>query len=125
MKLDKNAWLEKRLGDITIKLTDGAHNVPQAQVSGLPMISARDIQNYKIDVSNPRFISIEDFEKENKRTNVQTNDILLTIVGTIGRCALIPTNFEKFTLQRSVAVIKTTEYPQYILTFFDERSIIK
>jgi type I restriction enzyme S subunit len=119
MKLSKNKWKEVELGSIAVKLTDGAHNVPKELQEGLPMISARDIQNYKIDLSNPRYISKEDFIKESKRTNVQPNDILLTIVGTIGRCAIIPKDFPEFTLQRSVAVINTTEYPNYILTYFD------
>jgi type I restriction enzyme S subunit len=119
MKLRKDKWKEVELSSIALKLTDGAHNVPKEQQVGLPMISARDIQNYKIDLSNPRYISKEDFIKESKRTNVQPNDILLTIVGTIGRCAIIPNNFPQFTLQRSVAVISTTENPNFILTYFD------
>lgn len=119
MKLSKNNWIVRDLGEITTKLTDGAHNVPKSLQKGLPMISARDISNYKIDLSNPRYISKEDFIKENKRTNVQADDILLTIVGTIGRCAIIPANFVRFTLQRSVAVIKTDQNQQYILTYFD------
>ena len=119
MKLRKDKWIEESLGTVAIKLTDGAHNVPKALQSGYPMISARDIQDYKIDLSNPRFISLENFERENKRTNVQENDILLTIVGTIGRCAIIPNNFKRFTMQRSVAVIRTNQHPQYILAYID------
>jgi type I restriction enzyme S subunit len=119
MKLIKDKWIEVTLGTIATKLTDGAHNVPRALPTGYPMISARDIQDYKIDLSNPRFISKEDFERENKRTNVQEDDILLTIVGTIGRCAIIPNNFKRFTMQRSVAVIRTNQYPQYILTYIN------
>ncbi len=119
MKLRKEKWEEVELRSIALKLTDGAHNVPKELQEGLPMISARDIQNYKIDLSNPRYISKEDFIKESKRTNAQPFDILLTIVGTIGRCAIVPNDFPQFTLQRSVAVIRTTEYPNYILTYFD------
>jgi restriction endonuclease S subunit len=119
MILNKAKWREVELASIAIKLTDGAHVVPDALQTGLPMISARDIQNYKIDLSNPRYISEEAFSKESKRTNVQPDDLLLTIVGTIGRCAIIPNGFPKFTLQRSVAVISTTEFPNYMLTFFD------
>lgn len=119
MNLIRKNWVEVDLGTIATKLTDGAHNVPRALQSGLPMISARDINDYNIDLTNPRYISKEDFEKENRRTNVQSNDILLTIVGTIGRCAIIPEIFERFTMQRSVAVIRTNQFPQYILTFLD------
>jgi type I restriction enzyme S subunit len=43
---------------------------------------------------------------ENKRTDVETGDVLLTIVGTIGRVAVVTEDLPKFTLQRSVAVLK-------------------
>ncbi len=119
MKLRKNNWERKSLGEISTRITDGAHIIPREQQTGLPMLSAKDIKNYKIDFSNPRFISKEDFEKEDKRTNIQPNDILLTIVGTIGRCAMVLNEYPKFTLQRSVAVIRTKANPKYLLTFID------
>jgi type I restriction enzyme S subunit len=48
----------------------------------------------------------DSFDLENKRTNVQPGDVLLTIVGTIGRSAVVPGGIEQFSLQRSVAVLK-------------------
>ena len=48
----------------------------------------------------------EDYELENKRTQVSLGDVLLTIVGTIGRCAFIEDPNLNITLQRSVSVIK-------------------
>ena len=42
---------------------------------------------------------------ENQRTNIEVGDVLLTIVGSIGRSAVVQNN-NHFALQRSVAVIK-------------------
>ena len=58
-----------------------------------------------INFENPRYLKEEDFNRENKRTDVTLGDVLLTIVGTIGRTAVVNIE-EKFTLQRSVAVLK-------------------
>lgn len=100
-------WKWARLGDICFKVTDGSHNPPKGiDGIGYPMLSAVNI-NKGIDFSKPaRVISAETFEKEHKRTGIQKGDVLLTIVGTIGRAAVVETD-KLFTLQRSVAVLKT------------------
>lgn len=72
------------------------------------MLSARNIQCGEIQFDNFRLISEEDFALEHRRTQVATNDVLLTIVGTIGRVAVVPKNAPAFSLQRSVAVLKPT-----------------
>ena len=54
-------------------------------------------------------MSEEDFIKENKRTNISANDLLMTIVGTIGRVAIVPDNLTGICVQRSVAVLKTKQ----------------
>ncbi len=111
-------WKILPLKEVCRKITDGSHNPPAPQLTGVPMISAKDVINGRIDFSNPRLINETDFERENKRTQVTPGDILLTIVATIGRCAVVPINAPKFTLQRSVAVIKTNAYPNFLVYFF-------
>jgi type I restriction enzyme S subunit len=69
------------------------------------MLSSKNIFNDSINFNNPRYLREEDFMRENKRTDVSKGDVLLTIVGTIGRTAVVNLE-EKFTLQRSVAVLK-------------------
>ncbi|EJD3766384.1 restriction endonuclease subunit S, partial [Klebsiella pneumoniae] len=75
-------------------------------------------QDGYIDIENPsRYVSEDDFEKENARTLVQKNDVLLTIVGSIGRSAVV-LNHKSFVLQRSVAVIATSLYSHFLSNFF-------
>ncbi len=70
------------------------------------MLSAVNIFKNKIHFSTYRLISEDSFIKEDQRTDIKSGDVLLTIVGAIGRAAVVPEKCEKFTLQRSVAVIK-------------------
>jgi len=100
-------WIECTLEDISYKITDGSHNPPKKESNGYLMLSAKNIANNKIDFSEGRFISKENFEIENKRTQIEPNDILLTIVATIGRSAVVKEYKNQFVLQRSVAVIGT------------------
>lgn len=88
------------------KITDGSHNPPKGiDNSQFMMLSSKNVFNNSINFENPRYLTEEDFNRENKRTNVTFGDVLLTIVGTIGRTAVVNIE-EKFTLQRSVAVLK-------------------
>ena len=92
--------------DICSSLTDGSHNPPQGiSESSFLMLSSKNVFDDNITLDEPRFLSKEDFEKENKRTNIKTGDILLTIVGTVGRSAVVTADLPPFTLQRSVAVL--------------------
>lgn len=111
-------WEWVRLGVLCKKLTDGSHNPPKDAGNGYPMLSSQNIQNGYIDIENPsRYVSEDDFEKENARTLVQKNDVLLTIVGSIGRSAVVLDD-KSFVLQRSVAVIATSLYSHFLSNFF-------
>jgi type I restriction enzyme M protein len=105
------------LSELCNKITDGSHNPPPKAESGFPMLSAKNIINNSIVFDDPRWITEEDFYGEDKRTQVQTKDILLTIVGAIGRVAIVPENCPPLTLQRSVAVLKHNQKinPEYLM----------
>ena len=98
-------WEARRLRDVVSKLVDGSHNPPAKQEVGTPMLSARNIENGRIVFEDFRRIDKAAFAVEDARTRIAPGDVLLTIVGTIGRSAVVPDNMELFALQRSVAVL--------------------
>ena len=99
------AWEQRHLRDFVTKLVDGSHNPPAKQEAGHPMLSARNVEQGRIVFEGFRFISNEAFVIENARTRIAPGDVLLTIVGTIGRSAVVPEGIGPFALQRSVAVL--------------------
>ncbi len=104
---DAVSWKTVKLEEICHKITDGSHNPPKGvEYSEYLMLSSKNIHNDIISYDEPRFLSKSNFEGENKRTDIQLGDVLLTIVGTIGRCAVFEGSGSRFTLQRSVAVLK-------------------
>ena len=104
--LNPNGWKQAPLSEVCSRIADGSHNPPKATDTGFPMLSARNIQERRINFDDFRFISEEDFTTEHARTDIATGDVLLTIVGTIGRTAVVKEGIEPFALQRSVAVLK-------------------
>ena len=112
-------WTAVSLKAIVAKLVDGSHNPPSKRESGVPMLSARNILNNQIAFEAHRLISEEDFKREHARTRISPGDVLLTIVGTIGRSAVVPASAKRFALQRSVAVITPTGVlPKYLMYQF-------
>ena len=96
-----------KLGEFCVQITDGSHNPPSGvEQSEYLMLSSKNIDDDIITTDSPRFLSDSDYIVENKRTNVNEGDLLMTIVGTIGRVAIVPQELEGICLQRSVAVIK-------------------
>ncbi len=101
-----SGWEWKTLGDVCEKISDGSHNPPKGTAANeYKMLSSKNIFNDSLNFDDPRFLTKEEFDLENKRTNVKKGDILLTIVGTIGRCCVFLED-EPVVFQRSVAVLK-------------------
>jgi type I restriction enzyme S subunit len=109
-----DGWEINKLKEVCTKITDGSHNPPKGlESSNYIMLSSKNVLNDIIHYQKPRYLSKEDFLQENKRTQVSYDDVLLTIVGTIGRVAVVPKEHRNFTLQRSVAVLKTDKEKIY------------
>ena len=119
-------WNWAILKDISFSISDGSHNPPLDKGFGVPLLSAANINNNSVQIDNPtRWITNEEWEIENQRTNIEIGDVLLTIVGSIGRSAVVETN-ERFALQRSVAVIKPCLIsPFYLMYIFQTPQIQK
>lgn len=100
-------WPMVTLVEVCERITDGSHNPPKEDLEGKEyMLSSQNINDGKINFRNARKISLVDFKKEDKRTDIHAGDVLITIVGTIGRVSLVSPDTPKFTLQRSVGVLK-------------------
>jgi len=101
-------WEVVRLGEIVEYLRDGSHGTHENVENGIYFLSAKDINDGKVLFpKDSRFISEKDYRFIMKEFEFKKGDILLTIVGTIGKVAYIRGNEPKFTIQRSVAIIRT------------------
>ncbi len=103
----REGWQIKTLGELAVKITDGSHNPPKGvEMSEYLMLSSQNVWNGFLDKSIARHLSKQDFLLEDKRTCAREGDVLLTIVGTIGRTCVLSSKDTNITFQRSVCVIK-------------------
>lgn len=122
MLTPKEGWEEKKLVEVVSKIVDGSHNPPKGiKESEYKMLSSRNIENANVlGQADVRFLSKEDFEIENKRTKAKVDDVVLTIVGTIGRSAVLSEKDIPVTFQRSVAIMspKDVVSSRYLMYYF-------
>ncbi|CAH6869472.1 Type I restriction-modification system, specificity subunit S [Vibrio chagasii] len=119
-------WTIARLGNLCTKLTDGSHNPAKDTGSGYPMFSSQNVHFRSIDFTSPsRYVDVDNYLKEHARTQVEPRDVLLTIVGTLGRAAVVPNDAPEFVLQRSVAVLQTKIDSDFLTYFLASPTCIK
>lgn len=104
---NEKGWEMKMIGDICLKITDGSHNPPKGvDFSEYLMLSSKNVTNQGFTFDEPRYLTKEQFDVEDKRTKVQKGDVFLVIVGaSVGKCCIYQENYS-ITLQRSVAVLR-------------------
>ena len=62
---------------------------PKYVSEGVPYITSKNIKNGKIIFDDIKYISKEDFDEISKNRRVQKNDLLITMIGTIGESAFV------------------------------------
>ncbi len=105
-----DAWEQRKLGEVLSLLKDGTHGTHQNSDEGVYLLSAKNIKNGQIviDEETDRKISVEEFETIHSNFKLKENDVLLTIVGSIGETAILK-NPDIATFQRSVAFLRPNE----------------
>ncbi|MEI5674960.1 MULTISPECIES: restriction endonuclease subunit S [unclassified Nocardioides] len=93
------------LGEVTDLITDGTHASPLRTPTGVPVLSAQNVKGGRLLTQTNRFTSEAELSAFEKRVTPQKGDVLLTIVGTIGRAAILDER-PSAVFQRSVAVIR-------------------
>lgn len=105
-----DAWEQRELGEVLSFLKDGTHGTHKNSDEGIYLLSAKNIKNGEIiiDETSDRKISKEEFDVIHSTFKLQRNDVLLTIVGSIGEVAILK-NPDIMTFQRSVAFLRPNE----------------
>lgn len=73
-------------------VTDGTHDSPKKTETGIKLVTSKNIVGGQLDLTSAYFISEIDAKNINKRSQVHKNDILLSMIGTVGEVALIDEN---------------------------------
>ena len=107
-----------------IDVRDGTHDSPKSTEQGKHLITSKHLKKYGVDKSTANIISEFDYAKINERSIVCTNDILISMIGTVGIVSLIIENPVDFAV-KNVGIFKTSnfiEYTYYIHCFLNSNN---
>ncbi len=88
-----NNWEWSRLY-FCLDVRDGTHDSPKYVTDGIPFVTSKNLNNGAIDYSNITYISQNDADKINMRSNVDDGDILFAMIGSIGNPVIVKKTFE-------------------------------
>lgn len=79
-----------RMDEYCSSVRDGTHDTPKPTESGYYLVTSKAINNNNaIDLSACYFISESDYNKINVRSKVDKWDVIMTMIGTVGRLHLV------------------------------------
>lgn len=110
-----------KIEDVIMDLFDGPHATPKPSDKGPVFLGIKNItEDGRIDLTDVRHISYQDFPKWTKRVTPKFGDIVFTYEATLNRYAMIPEDLE-CCLGRRVALIRPNAskiYPKFLFYYF-------
>ena len=101
-------WNKVKLGDVCEIITKGTTPTTLGHAfkpGGIPFLRVQNIQNGQVDLNGALFIN-EETDQVLKRSRIQPNDLLISIAGTIGRCALVSSDAKPMNCNQAVAIVR-------------------
>ena len=96
-------WESSELNDVC-DVRDGTHDSPEYHEEGYPLITSKNVIDGKISFDNVSYISKEDYDNISKRSRVDDGDIIMPMIGTIGKPTIVKKDRD-FAI-KNVALIK-------------------
>ena len=99
-------WPYPQLRQLTRRISDGTHGTYERTDDGQPLLSAKNVNRGSVHWNDSdSMVSLADYERIRSERGFEPGDVLLTIVGTIGRSAILKPG-DPLAFQRSVASLK-------------------
>ncbi len=90
------------------KVTDGTHDTPKPATTGYYLVTSKNIKNGGIDFSDAYLINNSDFYEVNKRSKVDSYDVLFSMIGTVGQTTVVTEDYPQFAI-KNVGLFKTNK----------------
>ena len=84
----RGQWLYRKLLEVK-DVRDGTHSSPKYIDNGYPLVTSKNLTDSGLSLNDVSLISESDYNEINKRSKVEVGDILLGLIGTIGKPVLV------------------------------------
>ena len=102
-----------------IEVRDGTHESPKQTEKGFHLITSKHLKREGIDFESAYLISDFDYAEANKRSKVDTLDILLSMIGTVGLLYFVMEREINFAI-KNIGLFKSSknqDYSEFIFLF--------
>jgi len=128
-RLRKSLYSKKQVKDIVYFIRSGATPTAKGRAytnreKGIPFLRVSDIKNYEIDLSKVLFIKREIHEGMLKRTQLESDDVLLSMAGTIGLSTVVKPDLGEININQAIARLKPIKglvNPHFLKLFFNTK----
>ncbi|MDY4574516.1 MAG: restriction endonuclease subunit S [Intestinibacter sp.] len=100
-------WKVKIMSEL-IEVKDGTHASPKVSKEGYPLVTSKHIKGDSIAIEEAKLISEKDYLEVNKRSKVDTGDILISMIGTVGLTYLVQEDNINFAI-KNIGLFKTSQ----------------
>ena len=107
-------WEKDYLG-VVCDVRDGTHDSPHYYETGFPLVTSKNVTGGKIDLMDCSLICEADFHKINERSKVDMGDIIMPMIGTVGKPVIV--NVEPDFAIKNVSLIKFKDDSRVLNTF--------
>lgn len=115
-------WCWAKLTSISVAVTDGDHQAPPKENTGIPFIVISNIKNNRIYFESTMYVSQAYYDALPEKRKPISGDVLYTVTGSFGIPCLVDFNKE-FCFQRHIALIRLEKliHPEFIFYFLQSR----
>lgn len=106
---------EKELLGMVCDVRDGTHDSPKYYETGYPLVTSKNVTGGKIDMTDCSLICEADFKKINERSKVDIGDIIMPMIGTVGKPVIV--DVEPNFAIKNVSLIKFKDYSRVLNIF--------
>jgi type I restriction enzyme S subunit len=109
-------WLRISLREANVTLIDCDHRTPPASQVGYPYVAIPQLRNGRIDLSDVRRITLENFVEWTRKAKPLPNDVVLSRRCNPGETAFVPPGLE-FALGQNLVLLRadgTMVYPPFL-----------
>ena len=100
-------WEDKKISEL-IEVKDGTHASPKVSKEGFPLVTSKHIKGDRIAIEDAKIISEKDYLEVNKRSKVDTGDILISMIGTVGLTYFVQEEEINFAI-KNIGLFKTSQ----------------
>ena len=101
--LNPLGWDKALLGTVC-DVRDGTHDSPQYFEKGFPLVTSKNVTRGKLDLTGCSLICEADYKKINERSKVDMGDIIMPMIGTVGKPVIV--DIEPHFAIKNVSLIK-------------------